>query len=342
MSQQHLMSAGPLLDAKGNLCEPGYATSLVKTYHRKAIKARKTRIKEWDYYYIGNDEYGVALTIADNSYMSLVSASFLDFVNKTYVTDSEMAFFTFGKLNLPSTSAEGDLVYSSKRIKMSFCFDGDKRILKCSFNKWGKQKQLFEVYAELTDEPRDSMVIATPFGRSKHFYYNQKINCIKAKCKFAMDGVGATFDGYAVLDWGRGVWTYKNTWYWSSLNTVADGKKVGFNLGYGFGDTSAASENMIFVDGIAHKVDQVIFKIPTDKNGKDDFLSEWKIVSNDGKVNLTFQPILDRADCMSVVVLASNQHQVFGKFFGELVLDDGAKITLNGQVGFAEKVFNKW
>lgn len=342
MSEQIILTAGKLLNEKGDLCQAGYATSLVKEYNRKDIKASGWRIKEWDYYYIGNDECGVALTIADNSYMSLVSASYLDFVGKHYVTESEMKFFTFGKLNLPSTSAEGDLVYSTDRVKMSFCFEDGKRVLKCSFNRWGPKKQLFEVYAELTDEPRDSMVIATPFDKPKHFYYNQKINCMTAKCTFAIGGEQQTFDGHAVLDWGRGVWTYKNTWYWGSLNTTVDGRKVGFNIGYGFGNTDAASENMIFVDGICHKVDRLTFDIPVDEKGKDDFMSPWKIVSNDGKINLTFEPIIDRADNTDFGVLASKQHQVFGHFFGDLVFDDGSVITLTGQVGFAEKVANKW
>ena len=78
---QHKLTAGPLLDENGNLNEAGYAFSLVKDYDRKAIKANSMRIKEWDYYYIGNDEFGIALTIADNSYMNLMSVSLLDFKN---------------------------------------------------------------------------------------------------------------------------------------------------------------------------------------------------------------------------------------------------------------------
>ena len=165
---------------------------------------------------------------------------------------------------------------------------------------------------------------------------------MSAKCTFAIGGEQTYFDGHAVLDWGRGVWTYKNTWYWGSLNTEVNGRKVGFNIGYGFGNTDAASENMIFVDGICHKVDRLTFDIPVDEKGKDDFMSDWKIVSNDGKINLTFKPIVDRADNTDFGVLASKQHQVFGRFYGDLVLDDGSVITLDGQVGFAEKVFNKW
>ena len=39
-----------LLDAKGNIAEPGYAKSLIWKYSRSQIKAPKFRIKEWDYY----------------------------------------------------------------------------------------------------------------------------------------------------------------------------------------------------------------------------------------------------------------------------------------------------
>ncbi len=39
---------------------------------------------------------------------------------------------------------------------------------------------IFSCDVELYDEPKESMVIATPFNKKKHFYYNQKINCIRA------------------------------------------------------------------------------------------------------------------------------------------------------------------
>ncbi len=70
-----------------------------------------------------------------------------------------------------------------------------------------------------------------------------------ARGSVRFDGQEYVFDpatSFAVLDWGRGVWTYKNTWYWGSASGLVDGVPFGFNIGYGFGDTSAASENMLF------------------------------------------------------------------------------------------------
>lgn len=40
-------------------------------------------------------------------------------------------------------------------------------------------------------------------------------------------------DSFAVLDWGRGVWTYHNTWYWGSASYHVDGVPFGWNIGYG-------------------------------------------------------------------------------------------------------------
>ncbi|NLD26545.1 MAG: DUF2804 family protein, partial [Acholeplasmataceae bacterium] len=62
-----LLTPGKLLGSDGNLLQAGYSTALVKEYNPENIRAKKIRIKEWDYYYIGNQNYGLALTIADNS-----------------------------------------------------------------------------------------------------------------------------------------------------------------------------------------------------------------------------------------------------------------------------------
>ena len=145
----------------------------------------------------------------------------------------------------------------------------------------------------------------------------------------------------AVLDWGRGVWTYKNTWYWSSLSARLDGVPFGFNLGYGFGDVSAASENMLFYGGRAFKLDKVEFYIPQTPDGRDDFLKPWTVADNEGRLNLTFTPALDRASLTSALVIESDQHQVFGYFDGDIRFGD-TPLHLSHLLGFAEKVRNKW
>ncbi len=340
MNQQKL-KPGPLLDQKGHVNEAGYHTSLVKTYRRKDVKVKGLRIKEWDYYYIGDHEKGVAFTVADNSYMWLTSITVFDFIKKKEYTQTNMGFLSLGKLKHPETSHKGDLTFKRKGLSFSFLHEKNKRHLIVESKKFNKGEGF---YADLILEEsiEDSMVIVTPFEKKKHFYYNQKINLLQTNGYFKVGNQTQTFQkAYGVLDWGRGVWTYKNTWYWSSLSGEYQGQKIGFNLGYGFGDTSKASENMLFVDDKTYKLNDVIFDIPQEHK-KDDFMSPWKIYSKNKDIDLIFTPILDRHSHSNIILISSNQHQVFGHFSGTFKVSPTKTIEINDMIGFAEKVQNRW
>lgn len=344
MGQHEIKQRHPLLDENGHLIETGFAKSLILDYDRNAIKANSLRIKEWDYYLIYNDDFAVALTVDDNSYMALDSISLLDFRIPWEHTNSPMKFMTMGKRNFPASSVSGNVLGEGKGYKIEFKNEGSKRILTFHMDNFMDNKPI-DGEIILTCDPSESMVIVTPYKESKvHFYYNQKINCMPAEGKVTFNGKDYIFNketSCGVLDWGRGVWTYKNTWYWGSASGRVDGHLFGFNIGYGFGDTSAASENMLFYDNKAHKLSEVKFNIPM-KEGKEDYLSPWTFTSDDGRFEMDFTPIMDRASNTDFVVLGSNQHQVFGKFTGTAILDDGTKINIKDFVGFAEKVSNKW
>lgn len=149
-------------------------------------------------------------------------------------------------------------------------------------------------------------------------------------------------DSFGLLDWGRGVWTYENTWYWAAAQGHQGGHVVGLNLGYGFGNTRAASENMIFVDGVAHKLGRVDFGIPVGENGYA-YLSPWHMTDNEGRLDLAFEPQIDRTDNIDLAgIIVSRQHQVFGTFSGTMVLDDGSALRVDGLRGSAEHIYNKY
>ena len=365
MKQHEITTRHPLLDKDGRLVEAGYAKELLLDYDRAAIKAGKLRIKEWDYYLVACDDFAVALTVADNSYMGLDSISLLDFRVPWEKTTSPMAAFTMGKRRMPSSSVSGDVRSGNKNYDIEFKHNGDHRLLSFHMKKFDGDKSI-SGQIRLQCPKMDSMVIATPFKeKSTAFYYNQKINCMPATGRVEFDGKVYEFkegEAFGVLDWGRGVWTYKNTWYWGSASGQAGGVPIGWNIGYGFGDTSAASENMIFYNNKAHKIGRVDFNIPM-KNKKyvtrgsccgpsgvtactadltEDYMSPWTFTSDDGRFEMDFVPIIDRASRTDVKLICSDQHQVFGKYSGKVVLDDGTAIEVRDFLGFAEKVFNKW
>lgn len=342
--QHEITKAIPLLDSRGNLTEPGYAKKLLPVYDRSAVRGGFARLKEWDYYYVGNDRFGVALTVADNSYMGLDSVSFLRFEGTPWqITKSPMRVFPMGKTGLPATSAGGVTSIKGQGYELKFTVENGKRALIAHMEKF-RGADAIDVDVTLADEPEESMVICTPFQKPGHFYYNQKINCMRAAGTVKLGAETYTFepaDSFGVLDWGRGVWTYRNTWYWGSASGLADGEPFGFNIGYGFGDTSAATENMLFYKGRAHKLSEVRFNIPM-KGKKEDYLKPWTFTSDDDRFEMDFSPIIDRASNTDFKILKSDQHQVFGRFTGTAVLDDGTKIEIKDFMGFAEKVENKW
>ena len=341
--QHEITQRIPLLDAAGNLTQAGYAKKLLPIYRRKDVKAGAMRIKEWDYYLINNDHFAVALTIDDNGYMGLDSISFLEFDEKWERTVSPMRWFPLGGTGLPESSETGDIAVSGKNYALVFRHVAGGRELTFHMDDF-RDGQPIDGHITLTDEPEESMVICTPFEKPAHFYFNQKINCQRAAGTVTLGDKIYTFDpadSFGVLDWGRGVWTYHNTWYWGSASGQVEGVPFGWNIGYGFGDTSAASENMLFYDGKAHKLSQVKFNIPM-KDGQEDYLSPWTFTSDDGRFTMDFIPILDRAANTDFKVLGSNQHQVFGRYTGQAVLDDGRVIAVKDLLGFAEKVENKW
>ena len=350
-TQVRIVEPGPLLNAMGGLATPGWATQPLLRYDRAAIKAPALRVKEWDYYLVNDDECALALTIGDMGYASMVSAAVIDFRNGTATTRSTMGVLPLGRLGLPASPESGTSSYSDAKVDMRFEVAGGLRRLVVAFRDFDAGQTLTADIV-LDQPPRDTMVIATPWAEDpRAFYYNQKV--------VGMRAVGSLWVGthrhdfredrsFGLLDWGRGVWTRDNTWYWSAAQGRQGGRVVGFNLGYGFGDTSAASENMLFVDGVAHKLGRVDFGIPMRNPGsrsigsRFDLMAPWHLTDDEGRLDLVFTPRVDRSDRIDLKAVVSDQHQVFGTFSGTAVLDNGSPLAITDLTGFAEAVHNKY
>ena len=189
--QTEISTPGALLDAKGNLARPGFSRSLVQDYRRADVKVSPLRIKEWDYYLINNGRFALALTVADNGYMGLDSVSLLDFEEGWEITKSPMSFLPLGKKHLPETSVTGDVHSAARGYGLHFIHEGEKRVLIAYMDKFGESALSARV--ELTECPEDSLVIATPFDKPGHFYYNQKIVGFRASGYVNYNGKTYTF-----------------------------------------------------------------------------------------------------------------------------------------------------
>ncbi len=332
---------GLLLNEDGSLREAGWANRLILDYDPQMVK-EPLRLKEWDYYLIMDSEgrFAISFTFADNRYMGLVNCAVFDFEEQKKYPYVEMKIFPMGKLNLPTTSEKGNIEYKSKLCDYHIDRDEKGRHFYCKYEATKVREEL-EVDIYLEQPPMDTMVIATPWEEKKSaFYYNQKIPCMPASGYVRMGSKTYTFDSskdFGILDWGRGSWTYDNTWYWGIGSGIVNGKPFGYNIGYGFGNTKNASENMIFYDGKCHKLDLIDFGIPTGN-----VMNKWYMTSNDDRWKMEFTPFYNDKTDLKLPIVSQSADKLFGFLNGTAVLDDGTVLKIENLVGFHEKVHNRW
>ena len=68
----------------------------------------------------------------------------------------------------------------------------------------------------------------------------------------------------------------------------------------------------------------------------------WRVTSPDGRLDLVLTPTFDRHSRTELGVLGTEVHQVFGRWAGRYVSDDGREHAFDGLVGFAEESRSRW
>ncbi len=346
MKQHEITEKGKLHDATGLLREAGWSRYPLLEYDRSRIRAGRVAIKEWDYYAVYSYEHDiwVTTTFSDLGYAGMFAIAFIDGKSGNWAQKDAISILPLGSHNLPPHSGDYEVGWSNKNLRIAYSRRGETRRILAGSPELdiGDSRTGIDIDLTLIQLPMsESMNIATSWEEKRRaFYMNEKINPMGASGTVRIGEDTYTFSpesALGVLDWGRGVWTYRNRWYWASASGFQDGVHFGFNFGYGFSDRSVATENAIILNGRIHKLEEVSFEIPPD-----DYLKEWKITSSDSRVNLTFTPVADRTSVTNLLFIKSDQHQTFGYFDGTLILDDGIEMPVTHLAGFAENVYNRY
>lgn len=343
-AQRMLKGPEKLLNPDGTLTQAGWAPfpvldcNLEDCHFYKTPLFQKLRIKIWDYYAITTPTHFFSFTISDVGYMGMVFAYVIDFTTGEFKEKTISTPFGSG-VSLPRAATSGKTTYEKGDFRMVFEALPGKRTLSVHWPGFSSA----DLNAEISlAQPKDheSMTIVIPI-RGKRFYYNHKLNCLPASGWVEYEGQRFELTPQTALgnlDWGRGVWEYDSHWVWASASGfLADKRRVGLNLGYGFGDTSAASENCVIVEGKVHKLGKVDFTFDPSNYKK-----PWKMVSPDSRLDLDFTPFFERVAKTDALILKSEVHQMFGRYNGWAVLDDGTKIEIKDLIGWAEEHYAKW
>ena len=332
-----------LLGADGTLLASGWARHNVFDYDRKSVR-NEMRRKEWDFYQLSNGKYMVQISFANISLGGYASAVLVDLVNgKTIAT--EMGAFLGGKDKyiLPP---KGDVPnYVNMKVGGATFEVNTTETTRTIFFKRGNVECNFtmDIMPGL-----ENITTVLPFeGFPDRYFMTTKQNSMPCEGTFKTANTIYHFkktDTFAVLDWGRVCTPYALVWYWgngSTYLTDADGNKhiFGFEITWGIGDESNATETCIFYDGKAHKfgaVDVETFPKP------DKYMDDWHFISEDGRFDLTMKPFYDHHSDLNVLAMRMHSHQVHGLWTGNVTLDDGTVLEIKDMYAFCEYVENRW
>jgi len=346
LMQRELKGQGKLLDTQGNLADIGWARQPLldcnledANFYSPLMRFwQPMRIKCWDYYGITTPTHFFSFTISDVGYLGSIFAYVIEFSSGNYHEETLSIPLAKG-VQLPRNSSDGLSLYDNGKVKLQFEVKPTKRKLFVNWPNFSDGDLEAELEMALPPE-HESMVIVIPI-KGKRFYYNRKVNCMPASGWVKYRGKRCKIDPHtclANLDWGRGVWLYNSFWVWASASGfLPDRRRIGLNLGFGFGDTSAATENAIILDGRIYKLGQVDFEYDNHN-----FKAPWKMKSPDGRLDLKFVPFFERAAKTDIKVLSSEVHQMFGHYSGSAVLDNGQAVKIEKLVGWAEEHHAKW
>jgi len=343
--QNKISTPGALLDDSGNLLQVGWSpqplldSNLEKANFYQMKFLQSLRLKRWDYYGITTPTHFFSFTISDIGYLGMIFAYVIDFNKKTHHEETIALPFASG-VQIARNSTEGISRYANNKVSLVFNKLSEQRVLSVSWKNFENNQDL---NAEITisEKPEhESMNLVIPI-ETKRFYFNRKINCMPASGWVEYLGQKHAIkpeNCLANLDWGRGVWSYESFWVWaSSSGFLSDGRHIGLNMGYGFGDTSKATENAFVLSDRIQKLGEIKFHYDSGN-----FMSPWKMISDDERLNLTFAPFFERVAKTDLKVLNSEVHQMFGKYSGSLVSDEGEKINIDNLIGFAEEHHARW
>ena len=339
-----ITTSGPLLDARGDLLQAGWARQPYLDCNLESAGAfrlrpyQALRLKRWDYYAVTMPDGFFSVTLAHLGYAGTVFAYTLDFASGELHEETLLAPLGRG-IDLCRNGDRGDSSFDNGRVRVAFSAGETARRVEVDWPSFNRGQGLAADLTLHCPPGHESVVTATPM-RGRRFFYTRKVNCLPAEGWISRGGKRSELrpgDSLGTLDWGRGIWEYRTSWIWASASAfLEDGRTLGLNMGGGFGD-APAPDNALILDGRVHKLEGIVFDYD-----RTQLMRPWRMRSLDGRLNLEFVPFKERVARTNLLLVRSEVHQIFGRYSGAAETDDGQLVRLSGVIGFIEEHQARW
>ena len=190
------------------------------------------------------------------------------------------------------------------------------------------------------DHPRiQPMWISTPAG-ADGFVFARKTAGARVTGTIRSRGRSfnlAELDMLGHNDWSAGYMRRDTVWNWGCLaGRLADGRVVGLNVSCGVNETGR-SENCFWIDGAIHRLGPVAFDFD-----RRDLMKPWRMRDSQSRLDLEFIPEGSHHEKVNALVVATNFHQLCGRYHGTMRTSTDETIAVQGLLGYAEKHFARW
>ena len=333
--ERELTGPVDLCDARGRL-NPAAVGFSRQPLVRANLTGHWPRKKRWNFWnWIGPD-FVFSVTLADIDFTSFCSFTLTDFAGGGHWSGA--SYGRPGRFALPE-QVEASVAFRGGGLDYANHIDGDDLAVRFR-GRTGDGKEVAAELAVRRPAGQESLNVVVPWSETR-FQCNSKHAALPCEGEVRVGERRYRLEprtGFAVQDWGRGIWPYRSFWNWGVATGWAGDVLLGVNLGAKWTTGTGSNENGILWNGR-------LFKIMEDLRWEYDaaeWRKPWRVVAeHSGAVDLVLEPLVAHTPRLNLGLLATGGVCAFGRWRGRVRTEAG-ELAVDGLLGWAEEFAHRW
>ncbi|RIL04003.1 MAG: DUF2804 domain-containing protein [Proteobacteria bacterium] len=324
-----------LCDARGRL-NPAAVGFARRPLFRANLAGHWPRKKKWNFWNWIAPDFVFSVTLAEIDYASFCAFTLTDFRDGAHWAGA--SYGRPGRIALPE-QVEASVGFHRDGIEYDNRIEGGDLAVRFR-GRAGDRTEIAADFAVRRPPASESLNVVVPWSATR-FQCNSKHAALPCEGSVRAGERRYVFDprtGFAVQDWGRGVWPYRSFWNWGVATGWADDVLLGVNFGAKWTTGTGANENGILWNGKLHKVME---DLRWEYDARE-WRKPWRVVAErTGALDLVLEPVAAHTPRMDLGVLATGGVCAFGRWRG-VVRAEGRELAVDGLVGWAEEFAHRW
>ena len=302
----------------------------LQDYHNSFLSnpfKQKLRYKKFSFVAIQHDQFSIGIAVAD---LAWVGHGFYYCHDRT--TEKSDDFHALQPVSLATQ------VQEATRHNQFNCFKSRNIEIYSRQNKKSRAITVLRqgnilCQAEIDCRQRQPLYMCSPTG-VRGWTYTHKSMALPVQGYVNFQGEKLEFNSQtlASLDDSCGYLRPETEWFWLSCQTWLEGKTVAINLASGVNE-SVGNENCLWINGILHALDDVIFERINART--------WHIFSLNQQVELTVYTTWRRYEKINAGIMASEFSQWMAVINGYITVD-GQRQNFNTVAALLEEHYARW